>query len=287
MSINIFGPKILELRFVETTKEVHKVINIFISKRYLWVIYPWRIIVTCLKVNGRNRGRHFVASRVWCETLGSNCSEDYCLLGHDIMQSRHARFYASVRRSWGIQHLICTRIHAVFLGHFENLTDILSRNVGKQLPIHATIHPWISRSSVPKFLKRKSTDSPITSVHTWCLQCVSSQKAVTFKYYIHTLRGLGEELDSCNEFSELLGLTYSEQNNWMTCMSELRGSQLIKNVHVKRIYVCVNQGCSFSTHHLAETSVLRMFEYERYVSFCYCYYVILVTFNPSLRCNYW
>jgi len=28
-------------------------------------------LATCLNINGRNRGKHFVASRVWYDTLGS------------------------------------------------------------------------------------------------------------------------------------------------------------------------------------------------------------------------
>jgi len=53
-------------------------------------------LATCLNVNGRNRGKHFVASRGWYDNLGSKWIEDVCLFGQDIMQSRHARFYASV-----------------------------------------------------------------------------------------------------------------------------------------------------------------------------------------------
>jgi hypothetical protein len=73
MYINIFGTKILHLSFVETTKEVHKVINIFISKRHAMShLTVTDNLATCLNANGSYRGRHIFASRVWYGTLSYN-----------------------------------------------------------------------------------------------------------------------------------------------------------------------------------------------------------------------
>lgn len=202
------------IRFLETTKGVHKFINIFISKRrFMGQLPVTDNLATCVNVNGRNRGQDFVASRVWYDTLGFKWSEDYCLFGQDIMSLDTRYFMLPSRCSWGIEAWKWTRTRVVFLERFENLTDTLSRNMCKQLPIDATQHLWISRPLVSKFLKRKATDSRINSVHTWCLHGVTSQKRVTFRYYIHTCRWFGGEFASCNEFSELLGPRYSDQNN--------------------------------------------------------------------------
>ena len=62
--INIFVPKIFQIRLLETTKGVHKFINISISKRLSMAQPPLTDnLATCLNVNGRNRGKHFVTSR--------------------------------------------------------------------------------------------------------------------------------------------------------------------------------------------------------------------------------